>query len=93
MGKRHILDSLWNRNNLMGANGNFEYLFDGVDNAKNEIINLTNDYRHSKIDTENKMSYLYDNIGEVKLLSNKTNDVLNKAQELKDENRKIIINK
>lgn len=89
MGKRHILDSLWNRNNLIGVNGNFEYLFDGVDNAKNEIINLTNDYQHSKIDMENKMSYLYDNIGEVKLLSNKTNNVLNKAQELKDESRKV----
>jgi|GEM_PF-5386482 len=88
MGKRHILDSLWNRNNLMGANGNFEYLFDGVDNAKNEIINLTNDYWHSKIDTENKMSYLYDNIGEVKTLSQKATSALNEAQELKEQSNK-----
>lgn len=88
MGKRHILDSLWNRNNLMGANGNFEYLFDGVDNTKNEIINLTNDYRHSKIDTENKMSYLYDNIGEVKTLSQKATSALNEAQELKEQSNK-----
>lgn len=88
MGKRHILDSLWNRNNLMGANGNFEYLFDGVDNAKNEIINLTNDYWHSKIDTENKMSYLYDNIGEVKTLSQKATTALNEAQELKEQSNK-----
>lgn len=88
MGKRHILDSLWNRNNLMGANGNFEYLFDGVDNAKNEIINLTNDYRHSKIDTENKMSYLYDNIGEVQTLSQKATSALNEAQELKEQSDK-----
>ena len=88
MGKRHILDSLWNRNNLMGANGNFEYLFDGVDNAKNEIINLTNDYRHSKIDTENKMSYLYDNIGEVKTLSQKATNALNEAQELKEQSER-----
>lgn len=88
MGKRHILDSLWNRNNLMGANGNFEYLFDGVDNAKNEIVNLTNDYHHSKIDTENKMSYLYDNIGEVKTLSQKATSALNEAQELKEQSNK-----
>lgn len=88
MGKRHILDSLWNRNNLMGANGNFEYLFDGVDNAKNEIVNLTNDYRHSKIDTENKMSYLYDNIGEVKTLSQKATNALNEAQELKEQSER-----
>lgn len=88
MGKRHILDSLWNRNNLMGANGNFEYLFDGVDNAKNEIVNLTNDYQHSKIDTENKMSYLYDNIGEVKTLSQKATSALNEAQELKEQSNK-----
>lgn len=88
MGKRHILDSLWNRNNLMGANGNFEYLFDGVDNAKNEIINLTNDYRHSKIDTENKMSYLYDNIGEVQTMSQKATSALNEAQQLKEQSDK-----
>lgn len=88
MGKRHILDSLWNRKNLMGVNGNFEYLFDGIDNAKNEIINLTNDYRHSKIDTENKMSYLYDNIGEVKTLSQKATSALNEAQELKEQSDK-----
>ncbi|MEK4169358.1 hypothetical protein NST64_08440 [Staphylococcus sp. FSL W8-1268] len=88
MGKRHILDSLWNRNNLMGVNGNFEYLFDGIDNAKNEIINLNNDYRHSKIDTENKMSYLYDNIGEVKTLSQKATSALNEAQELKEQSNK-----
>lgn len=88
MAERHILDSLWNRKNLMGANGNFEYLFDRVDNTKNEIINLTNDYRHSKIDTENKMSYLYDNIGEVKTLSQKATNALNEAQELKEQNEK-----
>ncbi|WP_049438137.1 hypothetical protein [Staphylococcus hominis] len=88
MGKRHVLDSLWNRNNLIGVNGNFEYLFDGVDNTKNEIINLTNDYQHSKIDTENKMSYLYDNIGEVKTLSQKATSALNEAQELKEQNNK-----
>lgn len=88
MGKRHILDSLWNRNNLMGANGNFEYLFDGVDDAKNEIINLTNDYRHSKIDTENKMSYLYDNIGEVQTMSQKATSALNEAQQLKEQSDK-----
>lgn len=88
MGKRHILDSLWNRNNLMGANGNFEYLFDGVDNAKIEIINLTNDYRHSKIDTENKMSYLYDNIGEVQTMSQKATSALNEAQQLKEQSDK-----
>lgn len=88
MGKRHILDSLWNRNNLMGANGNFEYLFNGVDNAKIEIINLTNDYRHSKIDTENKMSYLYDNIGEVQTMSQKATSALNEAQQLKEQSDK-----
>ena len=88
MGKRHILDSLWNRNNLMGANGNFEYLFDGVDNAKNEIINLANDYQHSKIDTENKMSYLYDNIGEVQTMSQKATSALNEAQQLKEQSDK-----
>lgn len=88
MGKRHILDSLWNRKNLMGANGNFEYLFDGVDNAKNEIINLANDYQHSKIDTENKMSYLYDNIGEVQTMSQKATSALNEAQQLKEQSDK-----
>lgn len=88
MGKRHILDSLWNRKNLMGVNGNFEYLFDGVDNAKNEIINLTNDYQHSKIDAENKMSYLYDNIGEVKTISQKATNALNEAQQLKEQSDK-----
>lgn len=85
MAGRHVLDGIWDRSNLTGTNNNFKYLFDGVETAQSDVKDLVNDYNNSKVDTDNKMSYLFDNIGEVKGLSKKANDALNEAQELKEQ--------
>lgn len=88
MSGRHVLDGLWDRKNLTGTNDNFEYLFEGVDNAQNDVQDLQSDFNSTKVDVDGKIGYLFENIGDVKALSKKANDALNEAQELKNQSDK-----
>ena len=83
---RHILDGFWDRRNVKGVNDNFQFLFDGVSYVLNSITNTLDELDKQKTDYEQKFTFLFDSVGEVKTLSNKAEESLDKANDLLTKN-------
>ena len=93
MATRQVIDGLWDRSNLNGVNDNFKFLFDDILTTKTDVNDLLSDYRESKINTKNNISFLFNNLSEVKKISEKASDVLNKVGDLQsstdDTNKRL----
>lgn len=86
MTNRHVLDGFWDRKNVKGVNDNFKFLFDGVSYVLNSITNTLDELDKQKTDYEQKFTFLFDSVGEVKTLSKRAKESLDKANDLLTKN-------
>lgn len=86
MTSRHVLDGFWDRRNVKGVNDNFKFLFDGVSYVLNSITNTLDELDKQKTDYEQKFTFLFDSVGEVKTLSKRAKESLDKANDLLTKN-------
>lgn len=82
MAGRHVLDGLWDRSNLTGANNNFKILFDDILTTKVDVDDLLSDYRTTKVDHDNKIGFLFQNLSDVEKISQEANNALSKVGDL-----------